>query len=233
MDGVSSPSARLGPGSIRSERPAASAAESLRTFEGSTPTMLAVGIKSAITVVIPASRPPPPVGTEHRSQVRALLGDFQSAGALPCYHVGVLERRNRDHAALAHQALKHRFALPAVTHEDDFGALLANSVDLDPWRILRHHDDGRHTEPLGRVSQRQPVIAAGVRYYTPSAVGFRETGDRGIGPAQLEGAYRLQVLALEPDRYTDQGDSRRAIRPAEFAEPHRQAPRQPHERRRE
>ena len=126
IDGVSSPSARLGPGSIRSERPAASAAESLRTLgrldaddAGGRDQR---GDRGRNTREQTASAG----GHEHRSQVRALLERFR-VRRCPA-------PRRRRHARTAESGPCPARA-PGLRqtgsrcrrsrHEDDFGALLA------------------------------------------------------------------------------------------------------------
>ena len=83
--------------------------------------------------------------------------------------------------------------------EGDPAAVAADVPHLGLGRPGRHHDVGGDTAQLRGAGQGGGVVARGVRDHAASGLGIREGKDGIAGPARLEGAGFLEVLALEEE----------------------------------
>ena len=83
---------------------------------------------------------------------------------------------------------------------DDPRAVALGRRPLDRRRGPGHHDGDRDAEQLAGQGQGLGVVARGVRDHAGAPGGFVELEHGVDGPAELEGADLLEVLALEEDR---------------------------------
>ena len=79
-------------------------------------------------------------------------------------------------------------------------AVVTGGLHLDARGLARHDDVRVDPERGGGVGDRLGVISAGVRDHAPRAIGVCQVADGVEGAANLEGADRLQVLRLDPQR---------------------------------
>jgi hypothetical protein len=86
-----------------------------------------------------------------------------------------------------------------VADEDDFRAHVADRVDFDLRRRLRHHDDGAEPELAGGVRDALGMIACACGDDAPGALVSRQVRDAVVRAPQLEAEDRLLILALEQD----------------------------------
>src|SRR5262249_57124079 len=85
-------------------------------------------------------------------------------GAVPRHDELVVERRDEERAALAHEALPDLDAILLVpVVEDDLGAVAAGRRDLGGGSVSRHDDRGLQAEELRHERDRLAVVARGVR----------------------------------------------------------------------
>src|SRR6185295_19447536 len=91
--------------------------------------------------------------------LRALLEDFQAAGALPGNYLQALEWRHHDKALLLHHLLGFGIAFRgAVPGNDDLPAQSADALYLDGRSPLRHHHHRPGVEPAGGPGHRLAVV---------------------------------------------------------------------------
>ena len=97
----------------------------------------------------------------------------------------------------------------AVAGDDDLPSKAPDAVHLDGRCPLRHHHNRGDAQEPGSEGDRLAVVAAGVRDDAAGAALGRYAGNGGIGSPDLEGADRLEVLALDRDRDAEGPGKRR------------------------
>ena len=101
----------------------------------------------------------------------------------------------------------------AVAHEHDLGAQVADRVDLDLRRRLRHHDHRTQSELARRVGDALRMIAGARGDDAARALLVGQVRDAVVGAAQLEAEHRLLIFPLEENGVAE--PSRQASRPVE------------------
>ena len=86
-----------------------------------------------------------------------------------------------------------------VPHQHHLGTVITHGIDLDLRRSPGHHDGGMDTQLGGRQRNALGMIARRSRDDPTRLLRVRELADLVVGPTQLEGEDRLQILALEED----------------------------------
>ena len=158
---------------------------------------------------------------EQRVQRAGVFQQFQRRRALAGDHVRVVVGRDQRHAALGGELAADLLAVFGVALvQAHLGAVTARGGQLGGRRVVRHHDGGRHAQQASRQRHRLRVVAGRERHHAGTALGGVELRQRVEGPAELEGAHALQVLALEEELRAGGlvgragGQHRRAVRVA-------------------
>ncbi len=140
-------------------------------------------------------------GHDNRRDIRALIEDLEARRGLPRDDPFVIERRHHRQASF--RSLRFG-SFPAMSRggagKDQFGPERARALDFDRWRRRWHHDDSGRSQLSRCQRYRLPVVAGRVGDDAARALFRREPRDHVVGPADLEGAARLQALALEKER---------------------------------
>ena len=82
---------------------------------------------------------------------------------------------------------------------DDFGAQALRAGEFDGRGILRHHNGRGHAQPVCGPGHALRVIAAGYGNNAARALLLAHVAQSMPGPADLEGADRLQAFGLHPN----------------------------------
>ena len=163
-----------------------------------TPTTRTSGLRALTAMAMPASSPPPPVGTTtvltsgtcsmiSRPQVPwPVTMSTWSKGWISTAPVSCGEGPGGD------QRLVEVLAV-----EDDVGAVRLGRADLGDRRALGHEDGGLDAEQAGRQGHALGVVAGGRGDHAVGALGLGQPGDPQVGAAGLERAGALEVLELE------------------------------------
>ncbi len=112
----------------------------------------------------------------------------------------VVERRHERHAGRLRQLVAVRLrVLVGVAGQDDVGAEVADRLDLDLRRRLRHDDERAQAEVSGGERHALRVVAGARGNHAGGPLRLRQVRNAVIGAAQLEAEDRLQVFPLEAD----------------------------------
>ena len=158
---------------------------------------------------------------ENRRQiVWSLAEDFRRNGALTGDHERIVKGMHEESfPVVGHQLVAARLGVgERIAGQLDLGAELADRVDLDLRRGLRHHDQGADPEVTGRKRHALRVVAGAGRDHAASPILPRQMRHAVVGAAQLVGKDRLQVFAFQqhavarPSRESPRGIERRRAR---------------------
>ena len=141
-------------------------------------------------------------------EFRRLLQHFQTDGALPGDHIGIVVGMHQGHAALVQILSTHEIGGLgqglAVQHH--LAAQLAGIAHLGEWRVARHHDNAFDAQPGGVIGHALGVVTGRHRHHTRGALGGAQRQQLVERAALLEAGGELEVLELQPDLGT--GDLR-------------------------
>jgi hypothetical protein len=124
--------------------------------------------------------------------------DLVSNGALAGDDERIVEGMDEPQAARQDDLIAVRLGIGIrVAAQHDFRAHLADRVDLDLRRRLRHHDEGAQAQVARREGHALRVVARAGRNDAPRALRLGEVRDVVVGAAQLEAENRLQVFPFQ------------------------------------
>ena len=167
---------------------------------GSAPMTRVPGDRPLAASAVPDSRPPPPVGTDDHVKRSRLLDQLESGGPLAGDHVPVVERVNECQTVPVDLGGDGGLAVgQGRLAGHDPGPIALGGLAFHGGCGPRHHHRHRHAEQLAGQGQGLRVIARGVRDHAGPLPGLVELKDCVDGPAELERADLLEVLALEED----------------------------------
>ncbi len=131
---------------------------------------------------------------------RVLLEDFHGDGALAGDDVRVVVRVDKGQAlGLFQFQCVHIGIGIGIAEQHDFGAAALHGIDLDLRRGGGHDDDGAAAQFLRGQCHALRMVAGGGSNDALVACFLRQVDHLVVCAAQLEGEYRLGILALEQD----------------------------------
>jgi len=137
-------------------------------------------------------------------RIGVLTQDLHADGALSGDHLGVVEGVDEGQPLPAAKLQGVGVGVVVgIPMEQGLRPQPAHRPNLDRWGGPRHHDQGSDPQPLCRQRHTLGMIAGGGGDHAARALRRRQAKHLVVGPPQLEGEHRLQVLALGEHRIAE------------------------------